>query len=46
MLGIDPELIVPGKQVALIRQQRAQAQAQAQQAAMMQQGADTAAKAG
>lgn len=46
MLGIDPELIVPGKQVALIRQQRAQAQAQAQQAAMMQQGADTAAKLG
>lgn len=42
MLGLDPELIVPGDQVALIRQQRAQ-QAQAQQeAAMMQQGAATA----
>jgi hypothetical protein len=46
MLGIDPELIVPGEQVALIRQQRAQAaQAQAQ-AAMLQQGADMAQKLG
>ena len=37
MLGVDPELIVPGEQVALIRQQRAQAaQAQAQAAAMQQ----------
>lgn len=44
MLGVDPDLIVPGEQVAVIRQQRAQA-AQAQQAAeMMQQGADTAQK--
>lgn len=42
MLGIDPHLIVPGEQVALIRQQRAQAQAQAQQAAQMQQAAMTA----
>ena len=46
MLGIDPELIVPGEQVALIREQRAQAQAQAQQAAMLNQGADTAQKLG
>ena len=44
MLGIDPELIVPGDQVALIRQQRAQAaQAQAM-AAQMEQRANTAAK--
>lgn len=44
MLGVNPDLIVPGEQVALIRRQRAQA-AQAQQAAeMMQQGADTAQK--
>jgi len=41
MLGVSPELIVPGEQVTLIRQQRAQAQAQMQQAAMAQQGADT-----
>jgi hypothetical protein len=35
MLGVDPDLIVPSEQVALIRQQRAQAaqaQAQAEQA--------------
>lgn len=44
MLGVDPELIVPGDQVALIRQQRAQQQNAMQQAAMMQAGADTAAK--
>ena len=31
VLGLDPQLIVPGKQVALIRQQRAE-----QQAKMMQ----------
>ena len=45
-LGIDPDLIVPGEKVALIRQQRAQAQqaqAQAEQAAM---AADSAAKLG
>lgn len=46
MLGIDPELIVPGDKVALVRQQRAQAQQQQAQASMMQQGADTAAKLG
>lgn len=46
MLGVDPELITADDQVALIRQQRAQAaQAQAQ-AAAMQQGADTASKLG
>jgi hypothetical protein len=46
MLGIDPELIVPGEQVALIRQQRADAQAQAAQAEQMAQAADTAQKLG
>ena len=44
MLGINPELIVPGDQVALIRQQRAQQQAVAQRAAIMNQNADTANK--
>ncbi len=42
MLGVDPELIVPGERVALIRQQRAQAQAAAQQMAAAQQAATTA----
>ena len=46
MLGIDPELIVPGDQVALIRQQRAKAAEAQQQAAMLNQGADTAQKLG
>ncbi|KCV30191.1 bacteriophage head to tail connecting domain protein, partial [Bordetella bronchiseptica 00-P-2730] len=46
MLGIDPELIVPGNQVALIRKQRADQQQAAQQAALLNQGADTAAKLG
>lgn len=46
MLGIDPELIVPGEQVAVIRQQRAQAQQAAQQAAMANSAADTAQKLG
>lgn len=46
MLGIDPELIVPGDKVALIRQQRAQAQQAQQQAEMMAQGADVAQKLG
>lgn len=44
MLGIDPELIVPGEQVALIRKQRAEAAQAQQQAAMLNQGADTAQK--
>jgi hypothetical protein len=34
MLGVDPEFIVPGKEVTLIRQARQQAQQQAQQAAL------------
>lgn len=42
MLGVDPELIVSDDQVALIRENRAKAQAQAQQAAMLQQGAAVA----
>ncbi len=46
MLGIDPELIVPGHQVALIRKQRAQEQQDAQQAALINQRADMAAKLG
>ncbi|GAB3190757.1 portal protein [Hydrogenophaga aquatica] len=46
MLGIDPELIVPGDQVALIRHQRAQQQAAQQQAALLSQGADAAQKLG
>lgn len=44
MLGIDPELVVPSDKVALVRQQRAQAQAQQAQAAQMTQGADMAHK--
>jgi hypothetical protein len=44
MLGIDPELIVPGEQVAIVRQQRSQAAQAQQQAALMEQGANTAAK--
>lgn len=39
MLGIDPELIVPGQQVALVRKQRAAQQQQAEQQAAMAQGA-------
>jgi hypothetical protein len=42
MLGVDPEMIVPGEQVALIREQRAQAAQAQQQMAAMQQGAATA----
>jgi hypothetical protein len=42
MLGVDPELIVPGEQVALIRQQRAQAAQAQQQMAAAQQIATTA----
>lgn len=44
MLGVDPEIIVPGDKVALIRKQRAQAQAEAQRTAMLNQQADTAQK--
>jgi len=46
MLGIDPDLIVSGDKVALIRRERAQAQQQLEQAAMLQQGADAAQKLG
>jgi hypothetical protein len=42
MLGVDPELIVPGEKVALIREQRAQAQAAQAQIAAAQQMATTA----
>lgn len=42
MLGLDPELIVPGEQVALIRQQRQEAAEAQAQAEMMQQGAGMA----
>lgn len=45
-LGISPTLIVPGDQVVLIRQQRAQQQQAAQQAAMAEQAAGAAAKLG
>jgi len=40
ILGIDPQLVVPNEQVTLIRNQRAQQQAAAQQAAQVQAGAD------
>jgi len=43
-LGIDPELVVADEQVALIRQDRAQQEQAAQQAAMLAQGADVAQK--
>ena len=46
MLGVDPEMIVPGDQVALIRQQRAQAQQAAQQAQVAEQQAAAAHKLG
>lgn len=41
-LGVDPDLLVSLDQANQIRQARAQAQAQQEQAAMMQQAADTA----
>jgi hypothetical protein len=43
-LGLDPHILVPSDQVEAVRQQRAQAQQQAQQSALMNQGADTAQK--
>lgn len=46
MLGVDPELVVASDKVALIRQQRAQAQAAAQKAAMAESAAKTAQMAG
>ena len=42
MLGVDPDLIVANDEVAIIRQNRAQAAAQAQQMAAAQQMAMTA----
>lgn len=45
-LGIDPELIVPGERVAVIRQQRAEAQQAQIQAEQAAQRADVAAKLG
>lgn len=44
MLGVDPSLILASDKVVLIRQQRAQSQAQAQQSALANQQADTAQK--
>lgn len=41
MLGVDPKLIVPGDKVAVIRQQRAEQQAQAQNAAIAEQQSKT-----
>ena len=46
MLGVDPNLIVGDENVAIIRQQRAQAQQQAQAAQNMAMMAETAAKVG
>ena len=46
MLGVDPKLIVPSDKVAIIRQQRAEAQAKAAQLAQAEQAANTAAKLG
>lgn len=44
ILGVDPKMIVPNKEVAFIRSERAKAQQQAAQAERMAQGADTAQK--
>lgn len=41
-LGVDPRLVVPGKQVAIIRQERAQAQQQANQMAVAEQASQVA----
>lgn len=46
MLGVDPEFVVPSDKVALIRSQRAQAQAQAQKVAQAEQAASAAQKLG
>jgi hypothetical protein len=43
-LGVDPNILLPQDKVDAIRAQRAQAQQQAMQSAMMNQGADTAQK--
>ena len=39
MLGVDPSLVIPSEQVAVVRQQRAEAAAQQQQVEQIQQGA-------
>lgn len=41
-LGVDPELIISGKQLALLRNQRQQQQQQSQQQAAWQQGSEVA----
>jgi hypothetical protein len=46
MLGVDPDIIVANDKVAIVRQQRQQAQAQAQQVAQAEQMASAAQKAG
>ena len=46
MLGVDPELVLSDDQVAVIRQQRAQAQQQAQQQQALEQQANAANKLG
>ena len=46
MLGVDPDLIVASEDVAIIRQQRAEAQAREAQMAQAQMEAETAAKLG
>lgn len=46
MLGVDPEFIVPSDKVAIIRDQRAKAQAAQQQMAMAEQAASAAQKMG
>ena len=45
-LGVDSSVVIADDKVAIIRQQRAEEQAQAQQMAMAQQMAETASKAG
>lgn len=45
-LGVPPQMVVAGEQVALIRQQRAQQQAAMVQAQMAEQAAGAAAKLG
>ena len=45
-LGIDPELIIGGEQLALVRKQHAQQLQQAQQAAQLQQGSEILKNAG
>ena len=46
MLGVDPNLITPSEKLAIVRKDRADAQAAAQKAAALQQGAEAAQKLG